>query len=124
MSLEEYVQKNIDGETWEVTHYLAMAYKADAEGLGEVAEALRRIAWDEANHGARFLYLDGRIGDLKAEITKMLEGERKAYTGKHDGMKAALERDKKEVGSWFDTAAHDEDRHAHILEGILARHFK
>ncbi|MDA8066008.1 MAG: rubrerythrin family protein [Thermaerobacter sp.] len=124
MELQDHVKGNINGETWEVTHYLAMAYKADHLGMGEVADALRRIAMDEANHGARFIFLDGQVEDLKGEIEKMLAGERKAYDGKHDGMKEALGHDKKELASWFDTAAHDEDRHAKILDGILNKYFK
>jgi rubrerythrin len=124
MTLEEYVKGNINGETWEVTHYLAMAYQADHQGLPGVADALRRIAADEANHGSRFIFLDGQVGDLKANIEKMLAGEKAAFEGKHNGMSAALEAGKKELASWFDTAAHDEDRHAKILEGILDKHFK
>ncbi len=124
MTLEEYVKSNINGETWEVTHYLAMAYQADHLGMSDVADALRRIALDEANHGARFVFLDGQVNDLKGDIEKMLAGEKAAYDGKHNGMNAALEAGKKEVASWFDTAAHDEDRHAKILQGILDRNFK
>ncbi len=124
MTLEEHVKGNINGETWEVTHYLAMAYQADHLGMPDVADALRRIALDEANHGARFIFLDGQVNDLKANVEKMLAGEKAAYEGKHNGMNSALEAGKKEVASWFDTAAHDEDRHAKILQGLLDRNFK
>ena len=124
MELQEHVKANINGETWEVTHYLAMALEADHRGLPDVADALRRIAMDEATHGARFIFLNGGVSDLKAEIEKMMAGERKAYDGKHEGMSRAMEEGKKELASWFDTAAHDEDRHAKMLAGILERYFK
>lgn len=123
MSVEQHVENNIKGETWEVVHYLAMALKADNEGRTEVAQVLRSIALDEAAHGARFKYLAGEIGDLKKEIEGMLSGEEKAYEGKHDGMKEAEAAGQKEVASFFDTAAHDEGRHAAMLRNLLERYF-
>lgn len=123
MTTEQHIESNIKGETWEVVHYLAMALKADNEGKTEVAQALRNIALDEAAHGARFKYLAGGIGDLKAEIEKMLAGEEKAYEGKHEGMKEAEASGQKEVASFFDTAAHDEGRHAAMLRNLLERYF-
>ena len=121
-SVEQHVQNNIKGETWEVVHYLAMALKADNEGKTEVAHTLRSIAMDEAAHGARFKYLAGEIGDLKEEIEKMLAGEEKAYEGKHEAMKEADASGQKEVASFFDTAAHDEGRHAAMLRNLLERY--
>lgn len=121
--VEQHIQNNIKGETWEVVHYLAMALKADNEGKTEVARTLRDIALDEAAHGARFKYLAGEIGDLKEEISKMLAGEKGAYEGKHEGMKEAEEAGQKEVASFFDTAAHDEGRHAAMLSNLLENYF-
>lgn len=122
-TVEEHIQNNISGETWEVVHYMAMALKADNEGKPEVARTLRDIAMDEAAHGARFKYLADEIGDLKEEIEKMLAGEEKAFDGKHEGMKEADESGQKEVASFFDTAAHDEGRHAAMLRNLLASYF-
>lgn len=123
MTVEEHIGNEIKGETWEVIQYLSMALKADNEGRTEVAAVLRSIAMDEAAHGSRFKYLAGQIGDLKEEIQKMLAGEEEAYEGKHDGMKAADEAGKKEWASFFDTAAHDEARHAAMLRNLLERYF-
>ena len=122
-TLEQHIANNISGETWEVVHYLAMALKADNEGKTEVARTLRDIAMDEAAHGARFKYLAGEVGDLKEEIEKMLAGEEGAYDGKHKGMKQAEAAGEKEVASFFDTAAHDEGRHAAMLRTLLSRYF-
>jgi len=108
---EECMANEIKGETWEVIQYLAMALKADNEGMTEVAQTLRSIAMDEAGHGSRFKYLAGNIGDLKGEIEKMLAGEKEAVDGK------------KEIASFFDTAAHDEARHAAMLQNLLDRYF-
>ncbi len=123
MSVEEHVSNNISGETWEVVHYLAMALKADNEGKTEVARTLRDIALDEAAHGARFKYLAGEIGDLREEIEKMLSGEEGAFDGKHEGMKQAEAAGQKELASFFDTAAHDEGRHAAMLRNLLEQYF-
>ena len=120
---EECVATEIKGETWEVVQYLAMALKADNEGKTEVAQTLRSIAMDEAGHGSRFKYLAGKIGDLREEIEKMLAGEKEAYVGKHEGMKVADDAGQKEVASFFDTAAHDEARHAAMLQNLLDRYF-
>ncbi|MCL6092743.1 MAG: rubrerythrin family protein [Actinomycetota bacterium] len=122
-TVEECVNTEIKGETWEVIQYLAMALKADNEGRTEVAQTLRSIAMDEAAHGSRFKYLAGNIGDLKDEIGKMLAGEEQAYDGKHEGMKTAETAGQKEMASWFDTAAHDEARHAAMLRNLLERYF-
>jgi rubrerythrin len=123
MTADQCVDQEIKGETWEVVQYLAMALKADNEGKTEVAQTLRSIAMDEAAHGSRFKYLAGKIGDLKSEIEKMLAGEKEAYDGKHEGMKVADQEGKKEVASFLDTAAHDEARHAAMLQNLLDRYF-
>ena len=120
---EECMATEIKGETWEVIQYLAMALKADNEGKTEVAQTLRGIAMDEAGHGSRFKYLAGNIGDLRSEIEKMLDGEKQAVDGKHEGMKVADNDGKKEIASFFDTAAHDEARHAAMLQNLLDRYF-
>ncbi len=123
MTVEECVSNEIKGETWEVVHYLAMALKADNEGMTEAAQTLRNIAWDEATHGSRFKYLAGNIGDLKEEIEKMLAGEEQAYEGKHEGVKTAEDAGQKQVASTLHTAAHDEARHAQMLRNLLKRYF-
>lgn len=123
MTTEQCLDQETKGETWEVIHYLAMALKADNEGRTEVAQTLRNIAMEEAAHGSRFKYLAGNIGDLKTEIEKMISGEDAAYEGKHKAMKVSEESGQKEVASFFDTAAHDEARHAAMLRNLVKRYF-
>lgn len=123
MNAAQCVDQEIKGETWEVIQYLAMALKADNEGKTEVAQTLQSIAMDEAGHGSRFKYMADKIGDLKSEIEKMLAGEKAAYDGKHEGMRVADAEGKKEMASFLDTAAHDEARHAAMLQNLLERYF-
>ena len=58
-TVEEAVMANFKGETQEVGLYLAMARQAQREGYPEIAETLKRIAWEEAEHAARYAELNG-----------------------------------------------------------------
>ena len=46
------LKDHFNGECCEVGMYLAMSRQADREGYPEVAEAYRRIAFEEAEHAA------------------------------------------------------------------------
>ncbi len=51
----EGLRANFTGECTEVGMYLAMSRQADREGYPEVAEAYKRIAFEEAEHAAKFI---------------------------------------------------------------------
>ena len=66
----EGLRMNFMGECTEVGMYLAMSRQADREGYPEVAEAYKRIAFEEAEHGfikvsvgANSLFLSPRGGN-------------------------------------------------------------
>ncbi len=74
--LEKEVKANFMGETQEVGMYLAMSRQASREGYGELAEVFKRLAWEEAEHAARFAEMNGVIKPtLKENVEMMLEGE-------------------------------------------------
>jgi rubrerythrin len=50
----EGLKANFMGECTEVGMYLAMSRQADREGFPEIAEAYKRIAFEEAEHAAKF----------------------------------------------------------------------
>ena len=50
----EGLRANFTGECTEVGMHLALSRQADREGLPEVAEAYKRIAFEEAEHAAYF----------------------------------------------------------------------
>ena len=50
----EGLRANFTGECTEVGMYIAMSRVADREGFPEVAEAYKRIAYEEADHARRF----------------------------------------------------------------------
>jgi rubrerythrin len=122
--LEKVVNGQFQGETNETGLYLAMARQAQREGYGEVAEVLKRIAWEEAEHAARFAELNGKISEsTKENMEKMLEGEQGANKMKR---KAALDGEDNELeaaSDVFNESAKDEARHAAMLKGLLDRYF-
>jgi rubrerythrin len=121
---EEAVDKNFAGECKEVGLYLAMARQADREGLPEVAEALKRIAYEEAEHASHFAELNGLISDSTREnLESMLEGETMANNGKRKAAVLAKENNIDPAHDYFDESSRDEARHARALKGLLGRYF-
>lgn len=122
--VEKKVSDNFNGETGEIGLYLAMARQAQREGYPEISEVLKRIAWEEAEHAARFAELNGMISnDTKENITKMMNGEIMANKGKREAAIAAKEAQVDEAHDLFDESSRDEARHAKMLEGLLKRYF-
>ncbi len=117
MELEEYIEKWTRGEAHEIIEYLAAALIAEEQGLIEVAEALRTIAFEEAYHGARAIKQWGKITDIKEFIKSMLEGEKRAAATRHEEASHHDEPWK----TLFEYTARDEERHAKILEGLLKK---
>lgn len=123
--VEKAVEMNFNGECQEVGLYLAMARQAQREGYPEIAEALKRIALEEAEHATRYAELGGKISESTQEnIKKMLNGEIAANKGKREAALKAKEVAVDEVHDAFDETSRDEGRHAEMLEGLLKRYFK
>jgi len=124
-AIEDSVTANFRGETQEIGIYLAMARQAQREGYPEIAEILKRIAWEEAEHAARFAELNGMISkNTNENIEKMLRGEIGANIGKRESAIKAKEIDLDEAHDLFDEISRDEARHAQMLQGILNGYFK
>ncbi len=122
--IEEAVQANFRGETSEVGLYLAMGRQAEREGYPEIAGVLKAIAWDEADHAARYAELGGMVSESTREnLEKMLAGETGANKAKLGAAVKAKEAGLDEIQAIFDEASRDEARHARALEGLLKRYF-
>ena len=82
----EGLQANFIGECTEVGMYLAMSRQADREGFPEVAEAYKRIAFEEAEHAAKFAEMLGEVveADTKANLMARVNAEHGACQGKKD----------------------------------------
>jgi rubrerythrin len=123
--IEDLVMANFEGETQETGLYLAMARQAQREGYPEIAETLKRIAWEESEHAARFAELNGMISkNTKENIEKMLSGEIGANKGKRESAIKAKVSNLDEAEDLFDESSRDEARHAQMLQGLLKRYFK
>lgn len=122
--LEDYNNEEFKAETAEVGLYLAMARQAQREGYPEISRVLEDIAWDEAQHAARFAELNAKVSESTEEnLNKMLDGEKGSNTHKR---KVALEM--KDAGideahDCWDEASRDEHRHGKALRGLLDRYF-
>ncbi len=122
--LEEKVHANFRGETSEVGQYLAMAKQAQRQGYPEIAEVLKTIAWEEAEHAARFAELNDLIcGDIRENLQMMLNGELNAQKGKADAVEEAQELNKQDAAIVFTETSRDEGRHAAMLRGLISRFF-
>jgi rubrerythrin len=122
--LEKLVQANFNGECQEVGMYLAMARLAQREGMPEVAEVLKTIAWEEAEHASHFAEMNEVIKPtLKENLEMMLEGETMANNEKKAAAKKALDCDNDPAHDFFDESSRDEARHAKMLKGMLERYF-
>ena len=119
------LRANFEGECCEVGMYLAMSRQADREGYPEVAEAYKRIAFEEAEHAAKFAELLGEV--VVADTKKNLEARVDAEYGATDG-KLKLAKRAKELGldAIHDTVhemCKDEARHGKAFLGLLERYF-
>lgn len=122
--LEKLVKANFNGECQEVGMYLAMARLAQREGMPEIAEVLKTIAWEEAEHASHFAEMNGVIKpSLKENLEMMIEGETMANNEKKAAAKKAKECDIDPAHDFFDESSRDEGRHAKMLQGILGRYF-
>ena len=122
--VEGEVQANFMGETQEVGIYLAMSRQASREGYGELAEVFKRLAWEEAEHAARFAEMNAVIKPtLKESIEMMLEGELMANKEKRAAAEKAASLDLEDSENFFKESSKDEGRHAKILQGILKRYY-
>ncbi len=122
-AIERIVKQNFTGETSEVGMYLAMARLAQRQGYPEVAEVLKTMAWEEAEHAAHFAELNGMIQEnIFDNIRQMLEGEVFANEEKLKAAAKAEELGLLAARDYFNESAKDEGRHARMLEGILNRY--
>ena len=122
----EDLRQNFMGECTEVGMYLAMSRQADREGYPEVAESYKRIAWEEAEHAAKFAEL---LGEVVTDSTKKnLEMRAAAENGACEGKKKLAVRAKELNYDAIHDTVHemckDEARHGCIFEGLLNRYFK
>ena len=121
----EGLRANFVGECTEVGMYLAMSRQADREGYPEVAEAYKRIAFEEAEHAAKFAELLGEVvvADTQANLKARVEAEYGATEGKLKIAKRAKELGLDAIHDTVHEMCKDEARHGKAFLGLLERHF-
>ena len=120
----EGLKAHFNGECTEVGMYLAMSRQADREGYPEVAEAYKRIAWEEAEHAAKFAELLGEIvWDTKANLKARVEAECGACADKKRIATRAKQLNLDAIHDTVHEMCKDEARHGQAFEGLLKRYF-
>ncbi|NMF04467.1 NADH peroxidase [Clostridium beijerinckii] len=120
------LQANFIGECTEVGMYLAMSRQADREGYPEVAEAYKRIAFEEAEHAAKFAELLGEVvvADTKANLQARVDAEHGACQGKKDLATLAKKLNLDAIHDTVHEMCKDEARHGKAFKGLLDRYFE
>ncbi len=119
------LRANFTGECTEVGMYLAMSRQADREGYPEVAEAYKRIAWEEAEHASKFAELLGEVvvADTKSNLQARVEAEHGACQGKKDLATKAKQLNYDAIHDTVHEMCKDEARHGSAFAGLLQRFF-
>lgn len=125
MDIIEDLRANFMGECSEVGMYLAMSRVAEREGYPEVAEAYKRIAYEEAEHAAKFAELLGEVitSSTKENLTMRVNAESGACKGKLDLALKAKARNYDAIHDTVHEMAKDEARHGKAFLGLLKRYF-
>jgi len=121
----EGLRMHFMGECTEVGMYLAMSRQADREGFPEVAEAYKRIAWEEAEHAAKIAELLGEVVDVstKKNLEMRVMAEHGATQGKKDIATKAKQLNLDAIHDTVHEMAKDEARHGMAFQGLLNRYF-
>ena len=121
----EGLKANFTGECTEVGMYLAMSRQADREGYPEVAEAYKRIAFEEADHASRFAELLGEVlvADTKTNLDARVQAENGACAGKKKIATRAKELGYDAIHDTVHEMCKDEMRHGMAFAGLLKRYF-
>jgi len=119
------LKMNFMGECTEVGMYLAMSRQADREGFPEVAEAYKRIAFEEAEHAAKFAELLGEVlkADTKTNLAMRVDAENGACKGKKELATKAKQLNYDAIHDTVHEMCKDEARHGQVFAGLLKRYF-
>ena len=121
----EGLRANFTGECCEVGMYLAMSRQADRQGYPEIAEAVKRYAFEEAEHASKFAELLGEVVTpcTKRNLELRSEAEGGACCGKLELAKRARVLGYNDIADTVFEMAKDEARHGAGFTGLLKRFF-
>ena len=115
------LKDHFNGECTEVGMYLAMSRVADREGYPEVAEAYKRIAYEEAEHAE----LLGEVvsPSTKENLQARVDAETGACAAKLEIASRAKQLGYDAIHDTVHEMAKDEARHGAAFKGLLERLF-
>lgn len=121
----EELRANFIAECTEVGMYLAMSRQGDREGYPEVAEAYKRIAWEEAEHAAKFAEILGEVVKpcTKENLIMRAEAEYGACEGKKRLATMAKQKNLDAIHDTVHEMCKDEARHGCAFRGLIERYF-
>ena len=121
----EGLRANFTGECSEVGMYLAMSRQADREGYPEVAEAYKRIAFEEAEHASKFAEMLGEVvtDSTKKNLQMRVDAEHGACQGKKELATLAKKLNYDAIHDTVHEMCKDEARHGRAFKGLLDRYF-
>ncbi len=120
----EGLKAHFAGECSEVGMYLAMSRQSDREGYPEIAEAYKRIAWEEAEHASKFAELVGEVvWDTKTNLLKRMHAEADACASKKQIATKAKQLNLDAIHDTVHEMCKDEARHGQAFEGLYKRFF-
>lgn len=121
----EDLRANFLGECTEVGMYLAMGRQADREGYPEVAEAYKRIAYEEADHASKFAELLGEVvtNSTKKNLQLRVDAEYGACQGKKKLATLAKQHNLDAIHDTVHEMCKDEARHGCAFKALLDRYF-
>ena len=121
----EGLRMNFNGECTEVGMYLAMSRVADREGYPEIAEAYKRIAFEEAEHAAKFAEMLGEVltDSTKTNLEMRFAAENGACKGKKELATRAKQLNLDAIHDTVHEMCKDEARHGCAFEGMLNKYF-
>jgi rubrerythrin len=119
------LRANFMGECTEVGMYIAMARQADREGYPEVARTYEKIAFEEAEHAAKFAELLGEVvfADTKKNLQLRVAAEHCANLEKKKLATRTKELGYDAIHDTVHEMCRDEARHGRAFSGLLARYF-
>ena len=120
------LRANFEGECTEVGMYLAMSRVAHREGYPEIGLFWEAVAYEEANHAARFAELLGEVvtDSTKKNLEMRVDAENGATLGKVNLATRAKELGLDAIHDTVHEMARDEARHGKGFKGLLDRYFK
>lgn len=123
--MKEFLRAEFAGECSEVGMYLAMSRQAIREGYPEIGMFYKQVAFEEAEHAARYAEMLGEVvsESTKDNLTVRVAAENGATANKTEFAKKCKAMNLDALHDSIHEMARDEARHGKGFKGLLDRYF-